>query len=557
MEGVDFGATIDDTHNPSAYRGGSLALLAAPIAVRGFLEGSGALKEKIFDGASLGAWIIKADDDASADTLRREVRAFLRVDPTTFAKVSSAVASALKPLNSAEAAWPRLSFVVDVAAVTPTQRVEPEFLALKRAEAKNHERQLREANWSPPSFDERARGAHERFDRVRPALPDCKVDAQGLKDQAVSPSFKARFEYGRHERQNFYKREAGASKAKGLEFAESFEEIIKEAPEGLSASISGKIAVFYADGNKFTKIREKSQSIAELRDFSEKLLHSQRGMLGQLLDWLRAGGASQNWEAYLQNPRSKGKAGPFWPLRFETLLWGGDELTFVMPAWLGIEFARKFCEWTGGWERAGKPLTFGMGLVFCHEKTPIRQVRKVAKEGLAEGAKSVLEDGKLENVLQIEAFESIALPEYENGLARYRAKLFDLRNDFDKETLAGALTLRGEGIANAIADIATLKDGAFPRSQIYNLLRIAKIGKEDKGNHAFCLDRGKADKDLAAEAQKYFKRMNRDVDEGLDAIRVLGKEVPLAYSLAVISGLWDYVEPLARVPAKPAVGQRI
>ncbi|MGB8899357.1 MAG: hypothetical protein WCC90_09110 [Methylocella sp.] len=367
--------------------------------------------------------------------------------------------------------------------------------------------------------------------------------------------FRARCEYGREQRRNFYKREAGESKADGLDFAESFEDIIKEAPEGLPPSVSGKIAVFYADGNKFTKIREKSQSIAELGDFSEKLLKYQRGMLGELLDWLRARGGSQYWEAYLQYP-SKVKGRPFWPLRFETLLWGGDELTFVMPAWLGIDFARKFCEkWTKGWtargEPTGAPLTFGMGLVFCHEKTPIRQARKMAKI-MAEDAKETL-GGKLEHVLQIEAFESIALPEYENGLARYRASLFDLDDDFDKEKLAGALTLRGGEINKTMEAIETLKDGAFARSQIYNLLRSARINKD--GNHAFSLHRGKADNDLAAEAQKYFKRMGSNEDEGLNALRILGDKVPLAYSLAVISSLWDYVEPLAHVPAKTAVGQ--
>ena len=544
LEGVDFDATIGDTHNLSAYRGGSLALLAAPIAVGGALEEAKVLKEKIFEGASLGAWIIEADGDSAAETLRCDVREFLRGKPVIFARLSGGISRALAPMKSAEAVWRHLSFVVDVAAVKPANGVEPEFLALKQAEAKNHERQFREANWEPPPFDQRASGAHPKFDRVRPASPDCRIDAQGLTHQAVSPSFKARFEYGREQRQKFYAREAGENKAKGLDFAESFEDIINEAPSGLPASISGKIAVFYADGNQFTKIREKSKSIRELRLFSEKLHRDQCGLLGKILDWLRAGGEGSNSNAYRQYPISKGKAGPFWPLRFETLMWGGDELTFVMPAWLGIDFARLFHEeWTKGWrargETDGEPLTFGMGLLFCHEKTPIRQARKVAK-ALAENAKCVLRGCKLEeleNVLQIEAFESIALPEYENGLGRYRAALFGLDPAGGADGLAETMTLRGTAIEKALGTIARIKNsGAFPRSQIYRLLWIAK----KKG--VFRAAAGsEMDQELESEARKYLERMrgrgSPEVEKTLRLLRVLPGG--FAYSLAAISSLWD------------------
>lgn len=544
VEGVDFAATIDDTHNLSAYRGGSLALLAAPRAAEKFLareagrlhirfdksgwdenDAKSALPARVFAAASQGAWRIEAADGAAAERARGAVEELLRS-------------------GAGDPVFPYLSFVVDVAP-------GGDLAALKQAEANGHERQLLRANWEPPQFDPEARGGSVRWDEeekkwkpipldpMRPATVECHVKTQKVK---VSPSFKARFEYGRNERQNFYKREAGASKANGLDFAESFEDIIKEAPKGLPASISGKIAVFYADGNKFTKIRDQSKSVAELRDFSEKLLQYQRGMLGELLDWLRAGGASQYGEAYLQYPRTKGKAGPFWPLRFETLQWGGDELTFVMPAWLGIEFAQKFFDnWTKEWRApTGEPLTFGASLLFCHEKTPIRQARKMAKI-MAEDAKSTL-DGALEHVLQIEAFESIAMPEWEHGLERYRAKMFGT------VPRASWLTLQAGEISKTFDRIKEMKNGGFPRSQLYWLLR--KACDEE----IFLLavkGRASANEKLAREARAYFKRKGLDADEQLPKLNIV-KEAPLAFSLAAAAALWDYADPLAHMEAAGA-----
>ena len=171
VEGVDFDATVDDTHNLSAYRGGSLALLAAPCAVREFLQSRGVLDSEIFIGASQGAWIVKVADESAATMLREETEAFLRAGGD---KGPSAV-------------FPHLSFVVDVA-------TGGDYPALKQAEAHNRARQLRHSNWALPEFVESAKGPNNKLDRMRPAPPACRVHAKGANDNPVSPSFKTRFE---------------------------------------------------------------------------------------------------------------------------------------------------------------------------------------------------------------------------------------------------------------------------------------------------------------------------------------------------------------------------
>lgn len=519
MEGVDFGATIDDTHNLSAFRGGSLALLAAPKAVCEFLKDKG-LREEIFAGASQGAWAVEIADD-KAEKLRADVREHLGKDGAS---------------ETAESVWQHLSFVVDIAQFDAMKKND-DFRALKQAEANNRERQFLKANWVLPEFDNTAKGSHATLDRMRPAPPDCFVDTPAAKGKPVSLSFKARFDYGKFQRNHFYEEEAGMDAAYGLDFAKSFEEIIDQAPEGVSASIGGKIAVFYADGNKFSKIREEAGSIDGVRDFSSTVRLLQQELLGKILKWLRDGASGENWGAYVQYP-SKGKR-DIWPLRFETLLWGGDELIFVMPAWLGIEFARKFFEWTEEtkegkrvWEFDKTPLTFAAGLVFCHEKTPIRSARKVA-EAMANEAKKTL-GGEYVNVLQIEAFESIALPEYENGLENYRAAMFEA------QALAAWLTLRGEDIARALDRIEQLKNGAFPRSQLYWLLRMSR---DEKLFLLAATNKASADTQLTDDATSYFKRKGLDPVKELPKLQIL-PNAPLAYSLAAAAALWDYVDPL-------------
>ena len=551
MEGIDFDATISDTHNLSAYRGGSRALLAAARAVGKLLQDAkrnAGVKygSEILAAASLGAWVIEAANDAAADAARTAVEAYLRdtgYDP-----------------KSGDAPFAHLSFAVDVAA-------GDDLKALKQAEANNHARQLCHANWALPAFatqaDNSRPGTH---DRVRPSPK--RLGLQGKEGERVSASFKARFKYGKEEKNRFYETMAG-DKANNLHFAESFEDIIKDAPNGLPPSVSGKIAVFYADGNSFGKIRDANRLLADYGAFSTYVQTESKILVGRILDWLRDGANGKDKCAYVYPADEEDGL----PLRFETLLWGGDELTFVMPAWLGIEFAQQFCEWTKTWkapkidDRPAVPLTFGMGLIFCHEKTPIRQARAMAKT-IADDGKDLLKDPPYkdsppQNVLQVEAFESIALPEH--GLGGYRASLFALpyfpdekkdERDEQERALRSLLTLRGDGIGDTLAAIGALKTSDFPRSQIYKLLRIAKdkglfkqLGPDDRE-----LEPGDDRNPVIKAARVYLKRMSKNRKTDFDALHVLGKfpagaphaerDKPLAWSLAAASALWDYVNPL-------------
>lgn len=75
-------------------------------------------------------------------------------------------------------------------------------------------------------------------------------------------------------------------------------------------------------------------------------------------------------------------------IRLETLLWGGDEMLFVLPAWIGFEFLQDFYLSAEQWKLSDdESLTHAAGIVFCKAKTPMRIIQKLAKM-LAERVKS-------------------------------------------------------------------------------------------------------------------------------------------------------------------------
>ena len=101
----------------------------------------------------------------------------------------------------------------------------------------------------------------------------------------------------------------------------------------------------------------------------------------------------ERWQYPISRPGVGGKVQT--KVRIETLLWGGDELIWVVPAWCGMEAVQFFFDNTNTkdavWEVNGRRLTHAAGVVFCSCRAPIRSVVKLAKE-LAESVKDHLED---------------------------------------------------------------------------------------------------------------------------------------------------------------------
>ncbi|CAL8980231.1 hypothetical protein RHODGE_RHODGE_02091 [Rhodoplanes serenus] len=557
VEAVNFSATIDDTNDLSTIRGGGLAALYVAEAVGAVLRQKGFEPRLEFRGASQCAFRITTttSEDAAAADIEQTIR-------TALARADGRDA---KPPYSA----PPHAVMMHVVSVAPIEipagtgeNAEAEKKALTVAAARGHAQQYRRWTEQPIVFDPAAEDADER-DGIRPAtatawFPDDTVDdgeddgGRG-KRRPVSPAVKARREYGRRARQTFYGRELGKSLPPALagdrprlRFAQHFQDIVAAPPPEAGLSVRNKIAVVYADGNKFGALRAN----AGTKVFSDDLDDKRNELLKAITSWLVDGAESREWGDVF---KVDSKAGRPPGLRFETLMWGGDEFAFVMPAWLATAFVAGFFRATAGWDIAiadgsRMPLTHAVGVAIGHVKVPIRQLRSIAKEA-ADAAKAAGLDRT--STATFEIFESLHPPD--RDLGRWRKSVFGARADDD--VVARHLALPGDGdrFANLMEQIGALRDGAvdqqgrrtkdpFPRSQIYGALRRLRekgIGVGEPGADRAveeALDRYLA----GAGADRGVSREDLDLDEIAG-----GSPRGLAMTLALLVTLWDYAAPFA------------
>jgi hypothetical protein len=304
-------------------------------------------------------------------------------------------------------------------------------------------------------------------------------DKEGeTKTYLVSRASAARWRFGRKGRQRIYEpaREALHAAGRGgaaerFAFCDDFQELVGEprplipradrrleplpasspdaagsgAPRAdrrlgpLPAAVEGKIAVLVADGDKFGKmigmLKEACGAVEGQRAFTLGVEAAMTKIVSGLVLDLEAMLSldEQSWraaaipreESYRHRKERRHLQGYNPLLRFETLLYGGDDLTFVVPAWLGWWLARRFfalvegCEIAyqprNGGDKKSVPLQFSAGLVFAPAKSPIRALKGLALE-LCHLAK---ERG---GGLEIEALESLEPPS--GGVAGLRTRLF-------------------------------------------------------------------------------------------------------------------------------------
>jgi hypothetical protein len=404
-------ASIYDTQDLGATQGASLALLNAPEAVR---VASKVPLETVFIGASQGLFRFEGD----ADTAR-------------------SVAEAARQTLS-NSVFAHLSFVVDVEAVGPD-----ESTARQRVLSRNRVRQMRSLGPALPAPVQGAKG-YCPVDRVRPgALPD-------RESAPVSASVKMRRDYRRVNRDGFYQTLIGLGDIRPHK-AEDFDAILgKPLSRPKRESIRNKMAVVYFDGNRFGAVRK---AVGD-ETFSRTVSALRRDLMAAILSpdsayW--AAPARAGWHRhFFEDGRTT----------LETILWGGDEMMWVVPAWLAWPLLTAFFDQTEGWNVEGHPLTHAGGVVMCDRKTPIRQVKALAGD-LADIAKG----DRTRSAVQIEVLESIDIPE--GYLARQRERLFGPRLPPDSFTIhADEWTGMTRRLCRSRA--------RFPRSQLYGLLHRAR-----------------------------------------------------------------------------------
>jgi len=366
IEGMNMDATVLDTHDLSTIRGSSLALLEAVRKVGAALPRIAL--HPISTGASIGLYSFAAAADPDAAKVRDEVDTWLRTtEPYSY-----------------------LVFAVDV---VPLGEGEGLALAQEAAIAANRWRQLRVSTVALPRWNT------DKGHRYACAIDHVRVATErGPGGKRISKSTLERRGHGRKAKQKFYQGEVGPI-AEGMEFVNDFEALTENAP---TEALERKMAVFYADGNSFSKTRQKlCKESPDLQEWDKELRAKRRDFLRKLLAHMKANAAA--WTT---------KSGEY---QLEVLLWGGDEFLLVTPAWNGWTAAELFFTAAASWAFRGTQLHHAGGLVFCHHKAPIQRIRRLA-EDLAGLAKKEDRSRSLLAYEVLEAFDHTG-----GNLERYRA----------------------------------------------------------------------------------------------------------------------------------------
>jgi hypothetical protein len=498
IEGVNLSYVLEDTDQLSVVRGGSLLLRQAVKDIEARFPNL----KKISTGASIGLFEFK-DDQPTAEKLRNDIAHYLNT----------------------HANYKHLTFVVDA------QEARAGFLIDKEAVlARNRFRQMQQLSLTMP---DRNTSIYEpcEWDGVRPGDSCVEVRRdQGIERPPVSASIASRHNYGRKQKQKFYREE---TKEKGyvdpaiqsLDFAEDLHEI---GGGSCFSILNDKIAVIYLDGNKFSKVQRHHCQDAASQDAWDTYIQGKRREF--LKAFLLKCNADPDFHLKLDDNK----------LRLETLLWGGDEITLVVPAWRGFQTLHYFFQQAAPWEFK-QPLTHAGGIAFCHVKTPIYRIQALAKN-LADNVKDFL-NGRNEDRYEYMVLESIDYPT--ERLDRFWEQRFggfsDCRQplppipDWEAQAVKLRTLLSGDDASEG---------RELPKGQVYALVR-AVLGSENQSDRLI---------NFARQLRRLKELVGKDKLQRIETTleQLFPSDCPVWPWLHLFE-LWDYLVP-ERKPGK--VGSR-
>lgn len=330
----------------------------------------------------------------------------------------------------------------------------------------------------------------------------------------ISQSVLTRYEAGRKLRQDFYSREAGTA-FENYKFTNDLHSLANDSDKG---QLSDKLAVFYLDGNRFGDIqRQFADSKEKYLAFDNTLRKYLKSFLSDFL--LHA----KNSPDYL-NPEEQ--------LRIEILMWGGDEVLILVPAWCGLDLLTFFYEHVSHWKIEQIPLTFSAGILFANVKTPLAQLRAYVKEELTEHVKSEIAKNSVSNAFEYLILESVDCPA--EDIASYRKKVYGEISEY--------ITALSPLTSDGLRDLAELKS-QLPKSQCQQLV-LAIL--QDDNISAFSRDTTE-DVSSTRRALSRFEIVSPGVEKLFDQITsrhfidITGKPIAPVWRWTHFLELWDYL----------------
>jgi hypothetical protein len=297
-------------------------------------------------------------------------------------------------------------------------------------------------------------------------------------------------------------------------------------------NLSGKIAYIYIDGNKFGELQQNF-GVSKLREYDKKLQGCKKRFLGAVL------GHVKDYKSFLTTDNI---------VRLETLLWGGDEIKLVVPAWLGWKVASFFYNINATEEMKIKAkigdtemvceLTYAMGLVFAHHKNPIRNIDQIAVE-LAEAVKN-----------DVQANNDVSYPAYKHSTGnRMQYVVLESLETLPSDYGMYAASRYGMKVAphalsiddmKALETFALLLDEHFSRSRVYAIAEYCNIDSVNEYHQE--LQRGIS---LCEISKSDMIKLCRAIENMTGTVIVNGKVkvggVSMIYRWRQVAELWDYL----------------
>ena len=343
VEAINLQHFVYDTNDISTIRGGSFILLEAinNIARQGTFNKKYLCS--ISTAASQGLFSFDCDNEDEAKTLEIEVLKFLDKETDGHATFVTAI----EPEND--------NF----------------SLILEKLEAQIHRQQWRIPTVRIPEFV--ATAQEDFLDGWRPGAQGYKSGDPNISNAKISAATKFRREHGVPLKHQLFHELLGDDKYKDNLCAKSLGELASHRKKGV---LDGKIAFIHIDGNNFGSIRRDMCTTRETRELFDKRIQQEfrNPFLKVLLE------RADNDPTDFQTKDENGKTA----LRLEVLLWGGDEMTIVVPAWKGWEVLQLFFEQAKSLEFNGVPLSHRATIIFCHNNAPILQIRQLAEKLLSQ-----------------------------------------------------------------------------------------------------------------------------------------------------------------------------
>lgn len=496
VDAVNLSQFVFDTHDISTIRGGSFILLEAIEKIENSF--SGRLKA-ISTAASQGLFAFDCPDGEDDDYLKR-----IRNDIQ---------------LHLHEATGGHATFVIAI------EKNEGEFpLILEKLEAQVHRQQWRLPTVAVPDFESTDQECY--LDGWRPGTVIYRADP-ALKKTRISASTQFRRERGRELRHKLFYELLVDEQYSDILCTKDLSKLAQDRSQGV---LDGKIAYIYVDGNSFNRIRRKLCKTEDLRrNFDKRIQDEFRKPF--LKDLLRHADLDQSFQT---EDVSGQKA-----LRLEVLMWGGDEMTIIVPAWKGLEVAQLFFDYASKLSFDDLPLSHRAAIIFCHQNMPILQMRQVAENLLYRTRKDIQVDLNLSLKLD-STYSDDQIKETELLLSDHRAdachylalesidmlggSLDHFLKTYYKGTSYQDLLIHGDEFGEIATCIRTLKK-EIAYGNVLKVLKELSTGEiENSDNHI--------DRILELVSD------NKKVDVKNAIAKLIGNRIQRWYILA---DLWNYI----------------